>query len=57
MKRVSLAAPDIADALVLSPRQVSITGKNPGVTTLTLWSDPDRLSRIFDIEVHPTSPG
>ncbi len=53
VKRVSLAAPDVADALVLSPRQVYITGKNPGVTTLTLWSDPDRLSRIFDIEVQP----
>ncbi len=53
VKRVSLAAPDVADALVLSPRQLYITGKNPGVTTLTLWSDPDRLSRIFDIEVQP----
>ncbi len=53
VKRVSLAAPDIADALVLSPRQVYITGKSPGVTTLTLWSDPDRVSRMFDVEVQP----
>jgi len=53
VKRVSLASPDVADALVLSPRQVYITGKTPGVTTLTLWSDPDRVSRIFDVEVQP----
>ena len=53
IRRVSLAAPDIADALVLSPRQIYITGKNPGVTTLTLWSEPDRVSRIIDVEVAP----
>ena len=53
VKRVSLAAPDVADALVLSPRQVYITGKNSGITTLTLWSDPDKMSRIFDVEVQP----
>jgi pilus assembly protein CpaC len=53
VRRVSLAAPDIADALVLSPRQVYITGKVPGVTTLTIWSDPDKVSRIFDVEVQP----
>jgi pilus assembly protein CpaC len=53
VKRVSLAAPDVADALVLSPRQIYITGKNSGITTLTLWSDPDKISRIFDVEVQP----
>ena len=53
VRRVSLAAPDIADALVLSPRQVYITGKNPGVTTLTLWSEPDKVSKIYDVEVQP----
>src|SRR5271157_254115 len=53
VRRVSLAAPDIADALVLSLRQVYITGKSPGVTTLTLWSEPERVSRIFDVEVQP----
>jgi len=37
MKRVSLAAPEIADAVVLTPRQIYITGKAPGVTNLTLW--------------------
>ncbi len=51
IRRISVAAPDIADALVLSPRQAYVTGKSPGVTTLTLWSDPDSVSRVFDIEV------
>ena len=53
IKRISLAAPDVADAVVLSPRQAYVTGKTPGVTTLTLWSEPDSVSRIFDVEVEP----
>ena len=56
VRRVSLAAPDLADALVLSPRQVYITGKNPGVTTLTLWSDPDQSRGYSTLRSSPISP-
>jgi pilus assembly protein CpaC len=37
VKRVSLAAPAFADAIVLTPSQVYLTGKAPGMTNLTLW--------------------
>jgi pilus assembly protein CpaC len=53
MKRVSLAAPEIADAVVLTPRQIYITGKAPGVTNLTLWGADNTVSGIIDLEVSP----
>jgi pilus assembly protein CpaC len=52
LKRVSLAAPAFADAIVLTPRQVNITGKAPGLTNLILWEDENNFS-TFDLEVYP----
>ncbi len=52
VKRVSLAAPAFADAIVLSPRQVYLTGKAPGLTNLTLW-EGDSVLAAFDVEVSP----
>ena len=52
LKRVSLAAPAFADAIVLTPRQVNITGKVPGLTNLILWEDENNFS-TFDLEVYP----
>jgi len=51
--RVSVAEPEIADILLLSPRQVCLTGKAPGVTNLTLWGQGDKVARIFDLNVTP----
>src|ERR671922_2582634 len=53
VKRVSLAAPDIADTVVISPRQIYLTGKAVGTTNLTLWGPDDRVSTIFDVTVSP----
>jgi pilus assembly protein CpaC len=53
IRRVSVAAPEIADTLVLTARQIYVTGKTSGVTTLTLWSDSNRISAVFDVEVAP----
>lgn len=53
VKRVSLVAPEVADALVLTPRQIYLTGKAPGVTTLTLWEAQDTVSAVVHIEVTP----
>src|SRR5678815_2072486 len=39
IKRASLANPEVADTVVLSPKQIYLTGKAIGVTTLTLWKD------------------
>ena len=52
LKRVSLAAPAFADAIVLTPRQVNITGKVPGLTNLILWEDDNNFS-TYDLEVYP----
>lgn len=51
--RLSLAAPEIADAVVLSPRQFYLTAKAVGVTHLTLWDEGDRVITVFDVAVTP----
>lgn len=53
VKRVSLAAPEIVDAMVLTPQQIYLTGKAPGITDLTLWGAGDKVSRILALEVLP----
>ena len=52
VKRVSLVAPEIADAMVVTPNQIYLSGKAPGVTNLTLWVD-DKVSAILDLVVSP----
>ena len=51
IKRASLANPAIADAMVLSPKQIYVTGKGFGSTNLTLWGKDDQILAIFDVEV------
>jgi len=53
VKRVSLVAPEIVDALVLTPWQIYLAGKAPGITTVTLWSEEDKVSGVLDVEVAP----
>jgi pilus assembly protein CpaC len=49
--RVSLANPEIADTVVISPRQVYLIGKAVGTTNLTLWGRDDRAYSVFDVVV------
>ncbi len=53
IKRASLANPEVADTVVLSPKQIYLTGKATGVTTLTLWKENGDLFSVFDIRVTP----
>lgn len=53
IKRASLANPEVADTVVLSPKQIYLTGKAIGVTTLTLWKENGDLFSVFDITVTP----
>lgn len=53
IKRASLANPEVADTVVLSPKQIYLTGKAIGVTTLTLWKENGELFSVFDITVTP----
>src|SRR5262247_417381 len=51
IKRASLADPQVADAIVLSPKQIYVTGKGYGTTNLTLWGRDDQALAIFDLDV------
>ena len=51
IKRASLADPQVADAIVLSPKQIYVTGKGYGATNLTLWSKDDQVIAVFDLDV------
>ena len=51
IKRASLADPQIADAIVLSPKQIYDTGKGYGTTNLTIWGREDQVIAVFDLDV------
>ena len=51
IKRASLADPQVADAIVLTPRQIYVTGKGYGTTNLTLWGKDDQVIAVFDLDV------
>src|SRR5215469_11724432 len=50
IKRISLADPDIAEALVVSPTQVLVNGKKPGGVSLLIWDESDQ-SQAFEVSV------
>ena len=50
IRRVSLADPAIAEAIVVSPTQVLVNGKAPGGVSLLLWDDQDQ-SQAFEVSV------
>jgi pilus assembly protein CpaC len=51
IKRASLADPAIADAMVLSTKQIYVTGKGHGTTNLTLWGHDNNVLAVFDLDV------
>ena len=53
IKRASLANPEVADTVVLSPTQVYLTGKTVGVTNVTFWQEDGKVLTIFDVVVTP----
>src|SRR4051812_33454328 len=48
--RVSLPAPDIADALVTSPNEVLVHGKAPGTISMLVWGDSGSI-RSYEVAV------
>jgi pilus assembly protein CpaC len=50
IKRVSLADPNIAEAIVVSPTQVLLNGKTPGGVSLIVWDESDQ-SQVFEVSV------
>src|SRR4030095_1767315 len=53
IKRASLANPDVADTVVLSPTQIYLTGKTSGVTSLTLWNETGKMMGVYDVIITP----
>jgi pilus assembly protein CpaC len=53
IKRASLANPEVADTVVLSPTQLYLTGKTTGVTNLTLWNENGKMIGMYDIVIAP----
>jgi pilus assembly protein CpaC len=50
IKRVSLADPNIAEAIVVSPNQVLVNGRTPGGVSLIIWDESDQ-SQAFEVSV------
>lgn len=50
IKRVSLADPNIAEAIVVSPTQVLVNGRTPGGVSLIIWDESDQ-SQAFEVSV------
>ena len=50
VKRVSIADPNIVDAIVISPFQVLLNGKTAGGVSLVIWDESDQ-SQTFEIFV------
>lgn len=53
VKRVSIGSQEIADAIVLSPQQISVIGKTPGITNIIMWGMDDKVAAVMDIQVSP----
>jgi pilus assembly protein CpaC len=50
IKRISLADPTVAEAVVVSPNQVVLNGKTPGVVSFLLWDESEQ-NQIFEVTV------
>lgn len=50
--RVAVADPAVADILLLSPRQIYVTAKAPGLTNITTWSG-NQVALVMDLVVSP----
>jgi pilus assembly protein CpaC len=48
IRRVSIADPSIADAVIISPTQILVNGKSPGGVSLVLWNEVDQ-SQTFEL--------
>jgi len=50
VKRISIGSPEIADFILLSPKEIYIKGLAAGLTNMILWQD-GKITSIYDIEV------
>lgn len=50
-KRVSVGRPEVADVLVINPRQIYINAKEPGTTNITLWDSSEAVLGVVEVRV------
>ena len=53
IKRVSVGLGDIAEASPVSPTEILVNGKTPGITSLIVW-EKDGGRQFFNVTVHPS---
>ncbi|MDO9543173.1 MAG: type II and III secretion system protein family protein [Kiritimatiellia bacterium] len=51
VKRAALSDPDIADMVVISPTQIYLRGKEPGLANMSVWDEQEKLTAIYEIEI------
>ena len=51
VKRISIADPEIADFVLISSKEIYLTGKAAGTTNMMLWND-GTVAGIYDLEVN-----
>jgi pilus assembly protein CpaC len=56
IQRFSIGEPTVAEATVLSPREVLLSGKEIGVTTLLVWGT-DPAPKLYSVEVTADATG
>jgi pilus assembly protein CpaC len=56
IQRFSIGEPTVAEATVLSPREVLLSGKEIGVTTLLVWGT-DPAPKLYSVEVTADAAG
>lgn len=49
IERISIGDPEVADAVAVSPREILLTGRGVGTTSLIVWDASQR--RVYDVEV------
>ncbi|MGE4054719.1 MAG: pilus assembly protein N-terminal domain-containing protein, partial [Vicinamibacterales bacterium] len=53
--RVAITNPEVADAIVVQPREILIDGKTPGTISFILWGPAQRVQ--YDLVVEAPIPG
>jgi pilus assembly protein CpaC len=51
VKRIAITNPDVADAVVVQPREILVDGKRAGTVSLILWGEATRQQ--YDVVVEP----
>ena len=53
VRRVSIASSECAELIMISPRQLYLTGKKPGMTNLTMWGRDGGIVGVYDLQIAP----